>query len=166
MYVYGYTTWGGTQKMEFIYKKLCIYSYMFKLKSPSKYSPSDVHTYWDIFPTAQNSLNLFILMPFNVFAFLFHLFCISKMFPFEDFFHQGTKKKVSQGKIGWIGRVGYGHHAVLGQKLLNSQHSVDSSACKSPIMKWANALVFKKIRWSRMQPLTTMPAGTLMQMGS
>ena len=34
--------WGETQKtLEFIYKILCIYSYMFKLQSPSKYSPFD-----------------------------------------------------------------------------------------------------------------------------
>ena len=32
---------GGPQKMEFIYKKLCIHSYVFKLQSPSKYSPFD-----------------------------------------------------------------------------------------------------------------------------
>ena len=32
---------GGGAKMEFIYKKLCIYTYMFKLQLPSKYSPFD-----------------------------------------------------------------------------------------------------------------------------
>ena len=33
---------GGPPKTpEFIYKKLCIYSYTFKLQSPSKYSPFD-----------------------------------------------------------------------------------------------------------------------------
>ena len=30
------------QNTEFIYKKLCIYPYMFKLQSPSKYPPFDV----------------------------------------------------------------------------------------------------------------------------
>ena len=33
---------GDPKNMEFIYKTLCIYSYMFKLQSPSKYSAFDV----------------------------------------------------------------------------------------------------------------------------
>ena len=32
---------GGIPRKPGIYKKLCIYSYMFKLQSPSKYSPFD-----------------------------------------------------------------------------------------------------------------------------
>ena len=76
---------------------------------------------------------------------MFHLFHISKMFPFEEFFHPGKQKKKSRGEIGCIGRVGHGGHAILGQKLLNIQHSVGRCTCKSPIMKWANALkVLKK----------------------
>ena len=35
-------------------------------------------------------------------------------------------------------RVGHGSHAVFGQKLLDTQHRVGRSTCKSPIMKWAN----------------------------
>ena len=51
----------------------------------------------------------------------------------------------------------------LGSKLLNTQHGVGVCAYKSPIIKWANALKesSKRIYWSQMQPLTTMPAGTL-----
>ena len=58
-------------------------------------------------------------------------------------------------------------HAIFGQKLLNTQQSVNKHAHKSPIRKWANALKesSKKIHWSKMQPLTTMPAGTLIQLG-
>ena len=59
-------------------------------------------------------------------------------------------------------KVGHGGHAVLGQKLLNTQRGVGRCACKSPIMKWANALSLqkKKIHWSQTQ-LLTKPAGTL-----
>ena len=32
---------GEPKNLEFIYEKLCIYSYMFTLQSPSKWSPSD-----------------------------------------------------------------------------------------------------------------------------
>ena len=70
-----------------------------------------------------------------------------------------TTKKVTQGEIRWIGRVGYGGHAILGQKLLNTQHGVGRCAPKSPIMRWANMLKesSKKIHWSLSQPLTTTP---------
>ena len=46
---------GGPLKKQFIYKKLCIYSYMFKLQSPSKYSPFDAKHLSRCFFTAQNS---------------------------------------------------------------------------------------------------------------
>ena len=51
-----------------------------------------------------------------------------------------------------------GHSAQCGQ--------VDSH--KSPIMKWASVLKesSKRIHWSQTHPLTTVPAGTLIQMGS
>ena len=54
-----------------------------------------------------------------------------------------------------------GGHVIFGQKLLNV------CAGKSPIMKWANTLKesSKKIHRSQAQPLTTMPVGTLIQMG-
>ena len=38
--------WRGHQKMGFIYKKVCIYSYLFKLQSLSKYSPFDAIHLW------------------------------------------------------------------------------------------------------------------------
>ena len=70
------------------------------------------------------------------------------MFPFEGFLHPGKIKKVAQDKIRLIGRVEHGGHAVFGQKLLNTQHRMGRCTPKSPVMKW------------------TMPAGTLIQMGS
>ena len=62
-------------------------------------------------------------MPFSASAvFLFHLFHIGKMFPFEGFFSsKEIKKKIAQDEIGWRGRVGHRGLAVLGQKLLNTQ---------------------------------------------
>ena len=67
---------------------------MFKLQSPSKYSPFDsVHLSRHFFP-AQNSFwihwfwYILVLLPF--FVSLFH---ISKTFPFEDFFSSRERKK-------------------------------------------------------------------------
>ena len=120
---------------------------MFKLQSLSKYSPFDaIHLSRCFFHCSKQFLNSSILMPFSSAVFLFHLFHISKMFPFKDFFHLGkqTNKNVTQGKIGWIGRMKYGGHAIFGQKLRNIQCGVGRWARKSPIMKWANALSLQK----------------------
>ena len=46
---------GDPKKLEFIYKKLCIYFYMFKLQSPSNYSPFDAIHLSRLFSTAQSS---------------------------------------------------------------------------------------------------------------
>ena len=111
---------------------LRIYSYMFELQSPSAYSLLYLtHLSRHFFSTAQNSFwtrqfwCLLELLPF--FNFLFHHFHVSKTFAFEDFFIQGNQKN-------------HGGHAIFGQKLLNTQHGVGRCACKSPLMKWANAL--------------------------
>ena len=127
------------------------------------------YVYWDVFFTAQKVFELVDCDAFQCFClFLFHLLHISKMFPFEDFFSWGKQKSAAQGRIGWVGVVGHGGHAVFGEKLLNIQHSVGRCAGKSPIMKQANVLKesSKKFHWSWMQPLPTPPAGTLIQMGS
>ena len=49
-------TRGDRKKPKFICKKLCIYSYMFKLQSPSKNSPFDAVHLLRLFFTAQNSI--------------------------------------------------------------------------------------------------------------
>ena len=69
---------------------------------------------------------------------------ISKMFPFEDFFHPGKQKTiVFWGDIGWIGRVGHRGHAIFGQKLMNTQHGVGRCTCTHHEMdKWVER-VFK-----------------------
>ena len=98
------------------------------------------YTYWDVFPLLKSFWTyqfwwLLVLLLFFVSLLPYH-----KMFPFEDFFHLGKQKKVTQGKIWWIGRLGRGEHAIFGQKLLNTPHGVSRCGHKSPIMKWVNAL--------------------------
>ena len=92
---------GDPPKMEFIHKKLCTYSYMFKLQSPSKCSLWDaVHVLRHFFRCPKQFLNSLILVPFSASAILFHLFHISKVFPFEDFFHLGKQKKLLGVRLG------------------------------------------------------------------
>ena len=85
--------------MEFIYKKLYIYSYMFKLQSSSKYSPFDaIHLSIHFFHCSKQFLNSSILMLFSASAIsLFHLFPIRKTFSSEEFFHLGKQKKLLLG---------------------------------------------------------------------
>ena len=115
---------------------------MFKLQSPSTHSLFNAITYWDIFFYCSNwFLNLSIMILLVSLLFLFHLFHVGKMFPSEDTFPpEKQTKKVSQGGIGWIGRVGQGGSAEFGQKLLNTQWSVGRCTRWSTIMKWANVL--------------------------
>ena len=55
---------GDPPQKEFIYKTLCIYSYMFKLQSPSKHSPFDAMRLWRRFSAAQNVFELVNLNAF------------------------------------------------------------------------------------------------------
>ena len=86
---------------------------------------------------------VFELVDFDAFSasavFLFHLILQgkAKCFPWRISFHVGKQKKSCSGWRGWVGQ---GVHVVFGQKLLNIQHSMGRFTCKSPIMKWANAL--------------------------
>ena len=126
-------------KLEFICKKLHILTCLnFSLLRSTLHLMQFTH--WDIFSTAQNSLRthwfwcLLVLLVFSCFP----SSTLAKHFPLRTFFIQGSKKNVTWDKITWIGRVGYGGHAVLSQKLLNTQHRVGRCTYKSPIMKWAN----------------------------
>ena len=127
------------QTPEFIYKELCIYSYMFQVQSPSKYSPFDAIHLWRLFPTVQHFLNSPILMPFSASAIFFGggLFHISKTFLFEDFFHPGkqTNKKVTWGKVEWIGRVGHGCHGGFLAQNCWTLSLCGQVCCKSLMMK-------------------------------
>ena len=85
----------GPKKPEFIYKRLYTYSYMFKLQSPSKYSPFDaIYLLRCFFHRSQQSLNLSILIPFSAPAgFCFTSSTTAKWFHLRTFFTQGNKKK-------------------------------------------------------------------------
>ena len=119
---------------------------MFKLQSPSKYSPFDaIHLLRHFFLLLKT---VFEFVNFNAFycfcQFLFHLVHISKGFPLMTLFSKTkqNKTKATWGNIRQIERVGHGRYVVFGQKLLNTHHGVGRSMCphKSPIMKWANML--------------------------
>ena len=120
---------------------------MFKLQPPSKYSPFDtIHLLRCLSHCSKQLLNLTIVMPVSACAIsCFISSTWAKHFPLRMFFIQGNNnKKITQGESRRIGSVGHGGHAIFGQKLLNTQHSVGRCTCKSPIMKWANVLkVFK-----------------------
>ena len=116
---------------------------MFKLQSPSKYSPFDT-VHLRHFPLLKT---VFKFVDFNAFWWLCLFFLIVSPLPHQQnvslwgLFSSGeTKKKVAWGGIEWIERVGHGGRAVFGQKLLNTQHCVGRYAHKSPIVKWAKML--------------------------
>ena len=92
--------WGGPQNPEFIYKKFCICSYMFKVQSPSKYSPFDaIHLSRYFCHCSKQFLNSSILMPFSASAFFYFTFStLAKHFPLGTFFVKENKKKSC---LGW-----------------------------------------------------------------
>ena len=130
----------GTFKWKIVY-----YPYMFKLQSPSKYSPFDAIHLLRLFPTAQNSFwtcwfwCLLVLLLF----FVSPLPHQQKYFPLRTFFIQGNIKKLIRERSGKLGGWGTGschfwsktaeylmQFYILGV-LVNTWCS-----CKSPIMKW------------------------------
>ena len=127
------------------------------------------YTYQDVFSTPQNSVwthwfwCLLVLLLFFVSSFL-----ISKTFCFEDIFHPGKQTKSHSG-WDWVNRKdrAWGSCCFL-VKNCSTLSTVWAGACKSPITKWANTLKESstKICWSWMQPLSTTPAGALIQTGS
>ena len=149
-----------------------MYSYMLKLQSPSKYSLIyAIYLSGNFFSSARNSFwtHWFACILGPLPFLLFHFFHIGKTWksPLRTFFIWGNRKKATQGETKWIER---GEHGVMLFWVKNcwTQCSVGRCTRKSPIMKRANALKesSKKIHWSQKHPLTTMPAGTLIQMGS
>ena len=56
---YHYIYKGGPPKLEFIYKNVCIYSYIFEFQSPSKYSLFDsIHLLRHVFPLLKTVFEL------------------------------------------------------------------------------------------------------------
>ena len=78
---------------------MCIYSSMFKLQSPSKYSPFDVlHLLRHFFHCSKRFLNLLIVVPFSVCAvFCFTSSTSAKHLPLRTFFYLGNKQKMLLG---------------------------------------------------------------------
>ena len=173
-----HNTKGDPLSPEFIYKKVCVYSYMFKCQSSSKYSLFDAKYLSRCFSRCSKQFwNLLILMAFSASV----IFCFSsstsaKCFPLRTFLIQGNKKKKSLGVIlvnmeaGWI--IGLRPLLVKNCWTLNM---AGRCTCKPPIMKRGNALkVFQKefteakcslshhhqlVHWHRWVP------GTLTQQG-
>ena len=147
----------GPKKLEFIYKKLCIFSYIFKLLSPSKHSPFDVIHLSRHFSTAENSCwthwfwYLLVLLPF----FCFTSSISAKHFPLRIFSSRETEKEL-------LGVWSYeqrgcrmGVMSFFGKKFLClyiTHHKIGKHV--------------EKIHWNWMMPLPLMAAGTLIQMGS
>ena len=150
---------------------MCIYSYNFKLQSPWGYSPLDAsHLSGHFFHCSEQVLKSLILIPSSDSAILCFTSSTSTKhsFPFEVVLIQRNKRKFLRDENRWIGRVGHESHTVFGQQLLSTQRGVGRCAHNSPIMKCANTMneSSKKIHWNWRQPLTIMPAGTLIRMGS
>ena len=151
---------GGTQKMEFICKN-CVFSLTCLNFSHLQHTLHLMqYTYWDVFSHGSKQfLNALTLMLLSAPAFFcFTSSTCAKCFLLGIFFIPETR----QSCLGWdqvnreSGALGPSH---FDQELLNIQRSVGRCAGTSWIVKWANALSLqKKIHWSWMQPLTTMPS--------
>ena len=153
---------GDPKKWEFIYKKLYIYSYMFTLQSPSKYSPFDaIHLLSCFFHCSEQFLNSLILMPFNVAGFCFTSCTSANHFPLRTFSAEETKT-VARGKIRWIGRVGHMLFLVKNCWTL----STGRAGVLVNHLPWMGKHIKRVFKNCWTQPLTTMPAGTLIHMGS
>ena len=131
---------GGPKKWQYVYKNLCIYPYLFKLQSLSKYSQFNaMHLFRLFFPMLKT---VFELIDFDTFLCFCHFFSFisstsAKWFSLGAFLS-------TQRKIGWIGKVKHGVHGDFVQKLVNIQHGVGRGTHQSPIMKWENTLNVKK----------------------
>ena len=125
-----------------MYKYFCVYSYISKLQSPSKYFPFDeIHISIHFFHCSKQFLNSSILMPFSASAvFCFTYSTPAKCFPLRKIFIWGNKKK-SLGERDQVNKEdGAWGSCCFGQILVNTQQGVDRYAHKSPIIKWANSL--------------------------
>ena len=95
---------------EFIYTKLCIYSYMFKLQSPSKYSTIDaIHLSRHFFLLLKQFWTQWFLCLLLLLPFLFYFFNTSKTFPLRKwglFSSRETNKQKSLSEQDQVNREG------------------------------------------------------------
>ena len=125
----------------YLWKKLCVYPYMFKLQPSSKYSPCAAIHLLRCFSTAPNSFLtrqsgcLLVLLSFFVLPLpRLQNICLWGLFSSRE------TRKCCWG-WDWVNREdGHGGRVVFGQKLLHTQCSAGRCACESAIMKWANVL--------------------------
>ena len=163
-------TKGDPEKTGFICKKLCIYSYMFKLQSPSKYPPFDAIYLSRLFFTVQNSFwthqfwFLLVLLPF----FCFTSSTSTKHFRLRTFFIWRNKYK-SLSEQDRVNRGGWS----TGVLPFWSKPATVSEVWAGVLINhpsWNGQMCWKSlqktIHWSQTQPLTTPPSSTLIQMGS
>ena len=112
----------GTQKTP-VFIKNCIFSYAFKLQSPSKHSFDAIDLLRHFFHCSKQFLNLQILMHFSASA----IFCFTsstqaQCFPLRIFFILGNKQKSSHGaRLGEKGGQGTGAMASLSK---TAEHEV------------------------------------------
>ena len=91
----------GTPQTEFIYAELSVYSHTFKLRSPSKFSPSDgIHPSGGVSaaPVFEHA-DFYTFKKVLLLFFLFHLFHISRRFLTRTF-RPGNKQKRCSGGDG------------------------------------------------------------------
>ena len=143
---------------------------MFKLQSPSKYSPSDgTHLCRHFFHCSKQFLNSLIFMSFSTSYFCFTSSTWEKHFPLRTFFIRTNKKRsvgVRSGEQrGWGTRV----MLFLVKNCWTLSAVWAGELVTHPFGKWANVLnesSKKKFHWSPVQPLTATSASALTQMGS
>ena len=92
--------WGGPKKPWNLFIKNCVSLYVSSsvtFKVLSIWCRTPIKTFfWTVFDKLKAVFELVNFDAFSVFCcFLFHLFHISKTFPFEDYFHPGNKQTKS-----------------------------------------------------------------------
>ena len=97
------------------------------------------YTYQDVFLLLKTVFELVNFDACSTAVFCFTSSTSAKCFPLRTLFIRGHTQKVTQGEIGWIGRVGHRGHAVF---LIKNCWKCGVGKCprESPVMKWANAL--------------------------
>ena len=113
--IFTYTKWGH-KKRQNLFIKNCV----FVLTCLNfRYLQSNLHltqyTYGDFFLPLKTVFELVDYDALVLLNFLFHLFRHQQTVPLQRLLPPGKQKKVSQGKIWQMGRVGHRGYAVFGQ---------------------------------------------------
>ena len=117
-------------------------SYMFKLQSPSKYSPFDlIHVSRLFLHCLKQFLNVSIFMLLRTSTvFCFISSTLAKGFPLRTFFIRGNKNSLlGRDLMNWEGGT-WGSCRFLVKNCWTLSTQCGRCAHKSPVMKWANVL--------------------------